>query len=150
MNQAKTARAELQRSHDALTQQIANLTKPATPAASVAGRTTEVAKVEPPPLAGESLTLTPGMLRAGKREEPTIHLPLNGPSFRLQLILPQGGSGHGIYDAAVRTAEGQEPFFTDKGLKLSKGAHGRAVVLHVPSKLIQPGDYSVSLYEGRQ
>ena len=49
--------------------------------------------------------------------------------------------------AAVRTAEGQEPIFTEKHLKLTKGAGGTIVVLQLPSRLIRPGDYSVTLYK---
>jgi hypothetical protein len=146
LNQAETARAELQRSHDALALQIANLTKPAQGTAPETGQGTEVARVEPPPLPGESLTLTPGMLRAGKQRVPTLVLPLHRSSVQLQLIAAQDGQEHGAYDAAVRTAEEQEPIFTEKHLRLTKSTHGTMVVLHLPSKLIQPGDYSVTLY----
>jgi hypothetical protein len=149
LNQTEAARAELQRSHDALAQQIANLTKPAPEAAPETGQVAEVAKVEPPPSPGQSLTLSTEMLRRdGQRVRmPTIFLPARGPSVRLQLILPRDGNESGRYDAAVRSAEGQEPIFTEKNLKLTKRADGTIVVVALPSRLIQSDDYTVTLYK---
>jgi hypothetical protein len=146
LNQTKAARAELQRSRDSLAQQIANLSKPAPESAPGTGRGPEIAQVELPPLPGESLTLSPGMVRSGEQKVPTISLPLHGPSVRLQLLLAQEDGEHGAFEAAVRSAEGQEPIFTMKGLRTTRGADGTIVLLRVPSSLIQPDDYTVTLY----
>jgi hypothetical protein len=146
LKQAQMASAELQQSHDVLARQLADLVQQAPDVVSKPGGGTELAKVEPPSLLGEPLNLAPGMLRGGKQDVPTLLLPLHKPSVRLQLLLPQDGRERETLDATIRTAEAHQPFFVEVGLSPAKGASGRTDILRVPSKLIQAGYYSVSLY----
>jgi hypothetical protein len=148
LHREQMALAELQRRHDISTQQLAALTKQAAEAASKTDGGTELAKVEPPELPGEPLTLTTGMLRGGEQDVRTLLLPLHRPSFRLQLVLPQNGRERETLDATIQTAEAHQPFFVEAGLSPVKGSAGRTVILRVPSKLIHAGYYSVSLYKG--
>jgi hypothetical protein len=148
LKQARMASAELQQSHDVLARQLADLVKQSPNVVSKTGGGTELAKVEPPTLLGEPLNLAPGMIRGGKQDVPTLLLPLHKPSVQLQLLLPQDWREHETLDATIRTAEAHQPFFVEAGLSPATSPAERTVILRVPSKLIQAGYYSVSLYRG--
>lgn len=110
---------------------------------------TELARVEPPPFPGESLTLTTEMLVRGdgQAKVPTVALPVRGSSVQLLLDLSKDGHERRTYVAAVRTAEDEEPVFTQENIRSTKGTGGPVVILHVPSKFIKLGDYTVKLYK---
>ena len=145
LHQAEKIRAELQQNRDTLGRQLAGVREAAPGAGSNAQRQEEVARTEPPPLPEVSLTLAPGMLRDGARAVPTLFLPVHGPTVLLHLILEHDGQEHKTYEAVVQTAEGQASFFADNRLRLTKDADHKTVALRVPSRLIRPGNYIVSL-----
>lgn len=101
----------------------------------------EIAKLETS-VPEVTLTLTSGMARGFGEQQNTLVLPPAASWVRLQLVLDQ--DEYASYLAVIRTAEGGE-IRRVEGLKSQQGDHGRVVVLRLPSKLIRPGDYIVTL-----
>jgi hypothetical protein len=141
LQQALAGQAELRRQEDALRRQVGSLEGNPQGQAQDNRESSEIAKLETlvPEL---TVTLTSGMARSVGGRQNTLILPPAESGVRLQLVLDQ--DEYAIYEAVIRTAEGMEIRRVEE-LKSQQADHGRAVVLRLPSKLIRPGDYIVTL-----
>lgn len=136
--------AELQRDNNALVDQIAKRDQ----ASNEASSKSETAKLEEPQLPNESFTLFPGVLRGGGEKGPTIRSPVHGSSVELRLVLERQKGTNDSYDAGLQTVEGR-PIFKVDNLKVAEDTREPVVLLRVPSALLQPGDYVVTLQSGQ-
>jgi hypothetical protein len=88
-----------------------------------------------------AVTLIPGMIRsAGSMQE----VNLSGGEDRLQLKLSLTSDDYRRYRAALQTAEGRDILSRDN-LKRSNTPQGPAVILTVPTTLLSPGEYRLTL-----
>lgn len=88
-----------------------------------------------------AVTLIPGMLRsAGSMQE----VNLSSGEERLQLKLSLTSDDYRQYRAALQTAAGRDILFRDN-LKRSNTPQGPAVILTVPTTLLSPGEYRLTL-----
>lgn len=84
------------------------------------------------------LTLTPGAVRdSGEWEKVTSSRAARGGRIQLDLAEDKYRS----YDAVLQTVEGRQ-VFSWQGLRVGRGMF---VQLHVPAKLLRPGDYQIEL-----
>jgi hypothetical protein len=145
LDRAQADNARIRKDRDALAQQVAKLTTQAPVVSANNGQETEVAHVDRPPLAGEVLKLTPNPIERGPGEVPTVYLPVRGRSVNFRLAFEW--EANATYNAVVRTPEGDVIFTANKGFLSEQGAAGKSLVLRVPSGLLQPEDYTVTLYK---
>jgi hypothetical protein len=139
LQQALAGQAELRRQEDALRQQIGSLEGSPKSDTQENQQSSEIAKLDTLEV---TLRLTPGLARSAGEQQNTLTLPLPGSWVRLRLMLDR--DEYANYQAVIRTAEGSE-IRRVKELKSQGTNHERIVVLRLPSKLIRPGDYIVTL-----
>jgi hypothetical protein len=141
LRQAQAGQLELRRQEDALRQQIGSLEGDSKSHIQENQPSSEVAKLETP-FPYVTLRLTSGMARGVGGRQNTLVLPPAGSWVRLVLVLDR--DEYGSYQAVIRTAEGSE-IDRVEGLSSHRTATERVVVVRLPSKLIRPGDYILTL-----
>jgi len=144
MQQALTGQATVRRQETALRQHIAELEGSPPDQTHQNQQGSEVATLETPTAPEVTLRLTPGMARGPEGRQSTLILPPIGSSIQLQLMLDRDESA--IYQVVMRTAEGgTDHEINRKELKSRRVGNQRAVVLALPSNVLRPGDYIVTL-----
>jgi hypothetical protein len=103
---------------------------------------TEVAKLEKPALDEFTVQLTAGTSRSAGALANTFGVPSSTSSVSLQMILDN--DDYPAYTAVLETAEGKTIQRTN-GLKSQTLKGNKVVILRMPSRLIQPGDYIIRL-----
>jgi hypothetical protein len=88
-----------------------------------------------------AVTLIPGMLRSAASMQ---EVNLSRGEERLQLKLSLTSDDYRRYRAVLQTAEGRD-VLTKDGLKRSNTPQGPAVILTVPTTLLSPGEYRLTL-----
>ncbi|HEV2763537.1 MAG TPA: hypothetical protein VGV38_11215 [Pyrinomonadaceae bacterium] len=95
-----------------------------------------------PPEGFVRLDLSPGLTR-GEGQTNRVRLPKGAAGLRLRLDLPPGVPE--TFRARLRDPEDETRFYTADDLRPVGGEDARAVVLHVPARLLPPGDHQVRL-----
>jgi hypothetical protein len=138
LEKAQAGQAALERSEEALRQQIAGLEaskKPAVPAGA------EVAQLETP--GPEAIfQVTPGTGR-GDGESQAI-LKLSPTASDVQLRLMVDGDEYKTYEAILQPVGGHEALWGD-GLQSRTIRGSKMIVWHIPARSLGPGDYIVRL-----
>ncbi len=132
--------AELQHQISDLRQQLSNAA--AAPAGNNSPERSETAQLQLPTV---SILLTPGISRQGGTDNRSnrLAIPAGTPSVALLLDLQRDQYPH--YSVVLETVEGTAIRRLEQ-LKSQAGHNGgRIVVVHLPSALLRPGDYVMTL-----
>lgn len=90
-----------------------------------------------------TLALVAGLSRGGGGARPKLTLPPSARTVRLQIGI-EPGDDYRSFSAELSTRAGQK-VLTEENLSARAGGRGRSVILNVPAKALEAGQYELSL-----